>query len=426
MKPATDRIGQCVREAVSIRSWAAWFLASLFFFYAFATRVSPSVMVDALMRDFMLSAAIVGNLSAIYFYVYASMQIPIGIMLDKFGPARLLTGGALVAGAGCALFAVSDSVTVAYLGRLLIGAGAASSWIGALAVIAQNFPHQRFAVLAGGTQTFGMLGATMGQAPLSLVVESHGWRTAMWSLAAMGVVLGVLIFIILRNRVSPHARSIGTSEAIRTAARNPQTWLCALFGMAMVGPLVAFAGLWAVPYLMQVHGMERTDAATLASMMFLAWAAGSPILGGISDHLRKRKIIMVVGGFSATLLLCTLPFLEHAPLAVMAGLILAIGLSSSAYVVGITLARESNPEEISGTVLGLVNTCVIASGAVLQPLIGYVLDQHWTGVTAEGARLYPPEAFAWGLAVLPVVCGMGALAALLARDAPERAGVARQ
>ena len=416
MAPVAGEEKQVVCDSPTIRSWAAWFLASMFFFYAFATRVSPSVMVDALMRDFRLGAAIFGNLSAIYFYVYASMQIPIGVMLDRIGPSRLLSGGALVAGAGCMLFAVANSVTLAYLGRLMIGGGAASSWIGALAVIAQNFPRQRFALLAGGTQALGMLGATMGQLPLSLLVESYGWRAAMWSLAMMGVVLGLLIVTTLRDRNTSQATPIGTREGIRIAVRNPQTWLCALFGMAMVGPLVAFAGLWAVPYLMQVHGMTRTGAAGLASMMFIAWAVGAPILGGISDHLRKRKIIMVFGASSATLLLSMLPFTEHTPIAMLAALILGVGLASSAYVVGITLARESNPDEISGTVLGLVNTCVIASGAVLQPIIGYVLDQHWTGVIAEGARIYQPHAFARGLAVLPAACGMGVFAALLARD----------
>jgi MFS family permease len=310
-------------------------------------------------------------------------------------------------------------MTLLYLGRLLIGGGVASSWIGALAVIAQNFPHHRFAVLAGGTQAFGMLGATMGQGPLSLVVDTQGWRAAMWSLAITGIVLGLLILITLRDRSSSHGGWIDTGKGIRIAIKNPQTWLCALFGMAMVGPLVAFAGLWAVPYLMQVHGMGRTAAASLASVMFLGWAVGSPILGGISDRLRTRKIIMVVGACAATMLLSMLPLLKQAPIVVLAALILGVGLSSSAYVVGISLARESNPKEIGGTVLGLVNTCVISSGAILQPLIGFVLDQHWTGVTAEGARIYSPQAFAWGLAVLPATCGIGVLAALLARDAVE-------
>jgi MFS family permease len=416
---------QAAREPPIIRRWAAWLLASLFFFYAFATRVSPSVMVDTLMRDFMLGAAVLGNLSAIYFYAYASMQIPIGLMLDRFGPARLLAGGALVSGAGCGVFAASDSITMAYAGRFLIGGGAASSWIGALAVIARNFPHQRFAALAGGTQAFGMFGATMGQLPVGLLVNSFGWRTAMWDLGLMGVVLATLIFAIVRDRRLPHAAAIATGAGIVAAMKNPQTWLCALFGMAMVGPLVAFAGLWAVPYLMQVHGMTRAGAAGLASIMFVAWAVGSPVLGGISDRLRRRKTIMVVGASGATFLLSTLPFMERAPIWLAAALIVGIGLSSSAYVVGISLARESNPEQITGTTLGLVNTCVISSGAVLQPLIGYILDRHWVGTIADGARIYPPQAFAWALVVLPAAAGIGAVAALLARDTPQRSVLSR-
>ncbi len=409
------------REPPSLRSLAAWFLASLFFFYAFATRVAPSVMVDALMRDFMLDAAILGNLSALYFYVYAGLQIPIGLMLDRLGPARLLGGGALLAGAGCGLFAAADSTAWAYAGRLLIGAGAATSWIGALAVIAQNFPRARFSALAGGTQAFGMVGAAMAQLPLSLVVESHGWRAAMASLALIGVVLAALLLVTVRDRRFPHARSIGARAGLRLAIRNRQTWLCAVFGMAMVGPLVAFAGLWAVPYLMQVHFMSRTGAAGLASLMFVAWGIGAPLLGGLSDRLGKRRIIMVVGAAGATLLLGALPFMQHAPIAALAALIVAIGLSSSAFVVGFGLARDSNPEQISGTVLGLVNTCVIASGAVLQPLIGAILDRHWTGLAVDGARIYSPDAFAWALAVLPVACAVGTLAALLSREPGVRA-----
>ncbi len=404
-------------EAPSLRSWAAWFLASMFFFYAFATRVSPSVMVDALMRDFSLGAAILGNLSAIYFYAYGGMQIPIGLMLDRFGSARLLCGGALLAGVGCALFATADSVTLAYVGRLLIGGGCASSWIGALAVIAQNFPRRRFAALAGGTQAFGMLGATMGQVPVGLVVDAQGWRAALWSLAVFGAVLALLMLVTLRDRPASTGGSFGVRRGLRIALGNPQTWLCAVFGMAMVSPIVAFSGLWAVPYLMQVHGLDRTNAAGIASMMFLAWAVGAPVFGVISDRLGKRKIIMLVGAAGVTILLGMLPFMEHASIGLLIAWVLGVGFLASAYVAGIALVRDANPEEIGGTVMGLVNTAVIASGAILQPLIGYVLDRHWTGTVALGARIYSPQAYGWGLALLPIAVGIGALAALLSRDA---------
>ena len=405
-------------ESSSLRSWAAWLLASMFFFYAFAARVSPSVMVDELMREFALGAAILGNLSALYFYAYASMQIPIGLMLDRFGPARLLGTGALLAGIGCVLFALADSLALAYAGRLLIGVGAGASWIGALAVIAQNFPHQRFAALAGGTQAFGMLGATMGQVPLSFVVDAAGWRAAIWCLAALAFLLGVLLFVTLQRR-STAARGAGAVAPLRglgTALGNPQTWLCAIFGMAMVGPIVAFSGLWAVPYLMQVHGLERTGAASVASAMFLAWAVGAPAFGALSDRLGRRKPIMVAGSVGVTALLALLPFMENTSVPLMVVWIVGVGFLASCYVAGIGLARDSNPEEIGGTVMGIVNTAVVLSGAILQPAIGFGLDLHWTGELVAGARIYSPEAYGWGLSVLPVACGLGALAAILSRD----------
>lgn len=404
-------------ESPSFRSWAAWFLASMFFFYAFATRVSPSVMVDELMRDFALGAVVLGNLSAIYFYAYGGMQIPIGLMLDRFGSARLLGGGALLAGIGCALFATADSVIPAYVGRLLIGGGCASSWIGALAVITQNFPRRRFAALAGGTQAFGMLGATMGQLPVGLAVDAQGWRAALWWLAAMGGVLGLLMFVTLRDRAASTGGPVGVGRGLKIALANPQTWLCAVFGMAMVAPIVAFSGLWAVPYLMQVHGLDRTAAAGIASMMFLAWAVGAPVLGVISDRLGKRRIIMVSGAAGATILLGLLPFMAQASSGLLVAWVLGVGFLASAYVAGIGLARDSNPEEIGGTVMGLVNTAVIASGAILQPLIGYVLDRNWAGALLEGARIYSPQAYGWGLALLAVAGAIGTLAALLSRDA---------
>ncbi len=409
------------RAAAGLRDWTAWLLASLFFFYAFATRVAPSVMVEELMRDFAVGAAILGNLSAFYFYAYAALQIPIGILLDRFGARRLLSAGAAVAGAGCALFAVSDGVPLAYLGRFLIGAGAAVSWVGALTVIAQHFAPRRFASLAGGTQALGMLGAIAGQAPLGFVVGAYGWRTGMYVLAATGLVLAPLLFLATGEQSQRGRRAISTIAGLRMAMANRQTWLCGLFGMAMVGPMVAFGGLWAVPYLIQVHGMDRASAAGITSFMFLAWAVGSPALGGLSDRFGRRRAIMAAGAIAATVLLAALPLLTEAPAAALAALMAATGVVSSCYVVGIALARESNPPAISGTVLGLVNTCVIASGALLQPFIGFILDQLWDGASVDGARQYSPHAYHLALAVLPLVCGLGSIAALSVRDTAPRA-----
>jgi MFS family permease len=151
--------------------------------------------------------------------------------------------------------------------------------------------------------------------------------------------------------------------------------------------------------------------------MFIAWAVGAPALGALSDRIARRKPIMVAGSVGVTLLLALLPFMEATPVWLLVVWIVGVGFLASCYVAGIGLARDANPEAIGSTVMGFVNTAVVASGAILQPLIGYVLDLHWTGALEAGARLYSPTAYGWGLTVLPVACGIGALAAIVSRDA---------
>lgn len=397
------------------RAWAAWLLASLFFFYAFAQRVAPSVMVEELMRDFAVGAAILGNLSAAYFYAYAALQIPIGLMLDRLGPRRLMTGGAALAGLGSLVFALSDSVLGAYGGRLLVGAGAAFSWVGALTVAVQWFPPQRFAALGGGTQAFGMAGAVFGQAPIGLVVGAYGWRGASLVLAVAGLALALALWFVARDRPMPAHGHGSLLSGLRIVVSNRQTWLSAVFGMAMVAPVVGFGGLWGVPYLTQTQGMSRAEAASLMSLLFIGWGVGAPLLGSLSDRLGKRRPPMALGAAIATLALLAVPLVAHSPL-LLGALMMLQGFAASPMVVGVALSRESNPPQVSGTVLGFVNTFVVGSGALFQPLIGILLDLQWDGRMVDGARVYSAHAYHLALSVLPVIVAIGCAAALLSRD----------
>jgi MFS family permease len=161
----------------------AWATGAMFFFYAWVLRVAPSVMVGELMRDFAVGAAVLGHLSAAYFYAYAGMQIPVGLLLDRFGPRRLMTVAALACAGGCMLFAVGQSLAMVTAGRLLIGASAAFSLVGAMAIAGQWFPANRFALLSGLAMAMGMAGGAFGQAPLRLAIEATDWRTATWTCA---------------------------------------------------------------------------------------------------------------------------------------------------------------------------------------------------------------------------------------------------
>jgi MFS family permease len=398
----------------------AWGLGALFFCYAFVQRVSPSVMVTELMRDFGVGAAILGNLSAFYFYAYAGLQIPVGLLMDRIGPRRLMTAAAAVAALGSLIFAASDVLAGAYAGRLLIGAGAAFSWVGVLTVLTQWFPATRFALFTGLAQAFGMVGAIFGQAPVSVAVDGIGWRATLVVLGAAGLVLAAMMWLVLRDRPHAAASSVGVGASLRVLLRNRETWLNAVFGLAMTAPMLGFGALWAVPYLTTVYALERATAATVISSIFIGWAIGAPLSGWLSDRLRARKPIMVVCAIVAAGSFAAVIYLPQLPLAMLAALITLHGLAASGMVLAFACAREHNPPGMSSTAMGLVNVAVIGSGAIFQPLIGFLLDLQWDGAVEEGARIYSAAAYRYAFGAIVAGSTAGVAAALLMKESAQR------
>lgn len=404
------------KTSFPMRGVAAWLLGCLFFFYAFGLRVSPSVMVDELMRDFAVSALVLGNLSAFYFYAYASIQIPVGLLMDRLGPRRLMSGAALLCALGTALFAISPTISHAYAGRLLIGLGCAFSWVGVLTIIAQWLPARHFAVFTGGGQFAGTAGALAGQAPLGYAVESIGWRSSMLWIAALGAMLGILMWLVVRDRPSTSRSEYSLWDGLRAATSNPQTWIIALVGMSLTGSVLAFAGLWGVPWMRAVHGLDRQQAAQLLSMVFIGWLVGAPLVGWLSDRLQRRRILLSVGSAVSALSITIVLFWHAASPGMLAILLFINGMSGSTMILTFAAGREHNPDYASGAALGLVNTFVVASGALFQPLIGWLLDLRWDGVVEAGIRMYSVTTYNGAMLVVPAGALVGFLLTLVMRD----------
>lgn len=399
------------------RGVLAWSVGAAFFFYAFVQRVAPSIMVDELMRDFAAGGAIVGYLSAVYFYAYAVMQIPVGLLMDRFGPRRLMSAGVLVAALGSLIFAHSTGLAGASLGRLLVGTGSAFSWIGTLVLATYFFPPQRFALLTGIGQLVGVAGGVFGQAPLGAAVTAWGWRATTLGVAALGVMLAGALWLTARDRSGAAPRGIvGLVGALRAVMTNRQTWLFAYLGMALAAPLLAFASLWAVPFFTVRYGLARAEAAALASLLFVGWGIGAPTIGWLSDHLRRRRPLLSLGCALVTLQLLAAIYAPALSIGPMSALLIGIGFAGSAMTLTFAGARESNDPANSGAALGIVNTAVMASGALFQPLIGLLLDLAWDGRMVAGARVYSAGAYQLALAVLPIASAGAALVAALMRE----------
>lgn len=405
------------------RAGLVWTLGALSFGYAFFQRVMPSVMVEDLMRDLSVGAAVLGNLAAMYLYVYAGLQIPIGMLLDRLGPRLMLTAGAAIAACGSLLFGLAQSIGMAYAGRLLVGMGCAVGFVGTLKLTAHWFPSNRYAFLGGMAMLVGMAGGVGGQGPLALVIESTGWRATAVGAGGGAILLAIATWWLVRDRppgqpAPPRSTrgARGILADLREVLTNRNVLLLALYGGCMSGPMLAYAGLWGVPHMMQAHDLSRPAAAASASLVLIGWAVGSPLGGWISDHIGRRRRPM---GIAALLALCGwlgLLYLPGLPLPMIWVLLFGTGAASGAMVICMALARELVPSRVSGAVTGFVNTFNVGGGAAFQPLIGMLLDRNWDGVMLAGARVYSVEAYASAFVILPL-CSLTAMtAALMVRE----------
>jgi len=406
-------------ESPGLLPLLGWLVGSLFFFYAWILRVSPSVMVEELMRDFAVGGAIVGNLSALYFYGYAGMQIPVGLLLDRFGPRRLMTVAAGVVAVACLLFAWSDGLVGASVARFLIGAGCAFSLVGAMAVAGQWFPRERFALLAGLAMMFGMAGGIFGQAPLRVAVDATDWRTTMATVGVVGFGLMLAAWLFVRDRRRGSGGVGAVFEGLRRVAANRETWLNAVAGLGSTGPLLAFAGLWGVPYLQAVHDIDRVTAGTVTSVTFIGWGIGAPLIGWFSDRIGKRRSPLIAGMILSALSLVAILYLPGIPLWGVAVLCFGIGFGGSAQIVCFALVREHNLPQYSGTAIGMVNALVTGAGALFQPMIGWLLDLSWDGLMVDGARVYAIGAYNLAFGVLVAGCIVGILCAFFVGESAD-------
>lgn len=379
----------------------AFGLGAAAFVLAFFHRVAPGAIAADLRAAFGTSATTLGFVAACYFYPYAAMQLPAGLLADTIGPRRLFTAGCLVAGAGSLLFAFAPGVGWLLAGRALVGLGVAVAFISVLKLIASWFREGEFATWVGVLQLIGNLGAVLGAYPLAWVAQHASWR---WVFAAAGVISLVLAAAIWMGvRDSPrhaglaplHPASGGTSPAeqkwswtsgLARVAGNAQTWAGFFVQLGLVGSYLTFAGLWAVPYLTDGLGQSRSDATLHVSVMILGFAFGAFFVGAASDRMGQR--LPLLRGLSLLYLACWTPWVLGWTLP--RGLSLAafalMGIAMACAVLCWALAKELNPPALAGTATSLVNTAGFAGAALLQPLVGWVLDLSAGAPALEGYR----------------------------------------
>ncbi len=415
-------------------SATVWSLGALFYLVAFFHRLAPAVLTREWMTDFGIHAAGLGQLSALYFYSYWLMQIPTGILADRWGPRRLLTAGAIGCTAGALVCALAPSVFWAGMGRLLIGATVSVSFVVTLKLAAHWFPARVFSMISGIALLAGITGALLAGVPLRLLVDAIGWRPAILASAGASAALAILLWALVRD--DPFERGFRSyAPAARGAcADRPRLFgdlaevlgirnirLLVLIPAGPVGCVLTFCGLWGVPFLTQACGLSAPQAAGLTTLLLVAWAVATPLTGRLTDALGKRKPLMLSG--LAAAIVCWAVLLYGAPRLSPAALTLQAvltGIASSSFTVCWPLAKESAPLRLTGTVTGVINMGIMLGPTALQPAVGWMLDRFWDGSLSGGLRLYGADAWraAWLLPLGWLALAFGLL--LFARETGGR------
>ena len=412
------------KKRVHFYSWLIWSLGALFYCYEYFLRISPDVFIGKLMHDFGLTGAGLGNLVAFYYYAYTPMQLPVGILMDRYGPRMLLTTAVILCAIGSFLFAASNFVWVAALGRFLVGFGSAFAFVGVLKLAAIWLRPDRFAFVTGLATTLGMVGAMIGENALTFLVKHFGWRNTTFASGSFGIVLGILIWVIVRNTKEKaehelHYQSKTIKQILyhlRHALSHRQVWLTGIVGGLLYIPTSVFAELWGIPYLEQARGFTSYQAAFAVSMIFLGWAIGGPLVGFVSDRLHLRKGPIILTSIMASLLIGLLLFTPNIPVKIVSVIFLLFGMFSSAENITFAIARESCAREISGTAVAVNNMLVMFGGMLLQPLVGEMLDSRWVGTMHAGHPIFSNANYQHALFVLPVGLLLAAILTFFIRE----------
>lgn len=403
--------------------WLIFALLALSYILVYFHRLCPAVLAVDIMRDLRAGGALTGLLGAAYFYPYALMQLPAGLLSDSWGARKTIAFFFVVAFIGSLVLGYAPTVAAAIVGRTLVGLGVAMLFVPTMKTLAEWFHAREFAYMTGILMAMGGVGTLTAATPLVWLSAAIGWRNSFVAVGGFTLLLAALVWIFVRNRPadfgwpSPFSveteapPAIGLAEGVRQVLTRRHFWPLTVWFFFNCGVFFSFGGLWGGPYLMHVYGLTKAESGRILSMIAVGMIVGSPLLSWLSDKVFKgRKPMLAVAAAAMVLITGLLAFYtDGMSRPGLYGLVFSMSVCSSAIVViGFTMNKELFPVRIAGTATGLINLFPFAGGAVFQPFLGYILEQYpKTGVafTLPGYKaaflaLFVSALIAFGAALL--------------------------
>jgi sugar phosphate permease len=393
---------QCIKGLAVL----IFILGTLFYCYEFFIQVAPSVMSDALMRDFAVNATGLGLISGSFYWTYTTLQIPAGLLLDKYGARLILCLVSVLCALGALLFAIAPDVSVAVLGRIFMGAASAFAFTGVIYLVIRWFPTYALATLVGVLQLIGCVGAIGGESVLAKLLDHFAWRDIMLSLSAIGFVIAVITWLSVRNKPATFVEEeagepYSMTRALGIVLKKPQTWFMSVYAFAVWGPILAFAALWGIPFLGASLHLSARGAANAVAFVWIGIGVGSPLIGWASDAMGRRCILLTISAFIGLASVLVIMYVSHLTMPVLYTLLFVMGLAASGQSLIFGVVKDNNHTNTSGAANGFTNMTVVLGGIILQPVIGKLLDLNWSGVLYHGVRIYNLQDYRMALLVLP-------------------------
>lgn len=396
-------------------------IGAFFYCYEFILRIIPGALQSELSAAFgHISASTFGQLSAFYYFAYSPMQMPVGMLMDRFGPRRLLTFACMCCAVGSWMFTYTSSIFIAGSGRFLVGFGSSFAFVGVLSLAMRWLPRRYFSLVAGLITTLGMLGLVYGEVKITSIAETLGWQHVLWLMVDIGAILTLIIFFIVRDGPKGHvAHKYPLPEFFVNVWHvlcSPQVWLIGFVGACLYTSLSVFGELWGKSYLEQAHHLSKSESARTISSMFLGWAVGAPIAGYFSDVSGRRVLPLVIGavlGLVCISLVLYYPGLSYIALNI---LLFFYGVFSATEIIVFIMAKENSGAKLSGTVFAAVNMIVTLGGVIFQPLVGKLLDTFGDSHIVAGEYIYTVVDYQLALSILPISLLMVTILAFFMKD----------
>ncbi|WP_144549729.1 nitrate/nitrite transporter [Bacillus sp. X1(2014)] len=376
--------------------WVVFVSVLLTYLLIVSQRTAPGLISDQLMKDFNITASTIGLLASIQFFAYAGLQIPVGILSDRFGPNYFLVIGALLTGIGTLIYSTASHEVVFLLARLLVGMGDAAIWVNLVLILSQWFKVREFVGLLGIAGMAGSFGFLLATVPLSAWITISGWRTPFFTTGILLLLCSVLLYIVLIQKPKkmtwkstasnkPKKPRENTLILLRRIFTTRQAWAAFFCHFGAVGTYVGFIGSWAVPYGMHVYGLSRSDSSQLIMIGLIGAIIGAPLTSWISSRFDSIKRIYVVVHCIVTLSWVSFIIMNGKPPILMLTIIFfIIGYGNGASALTFAIVRKSFDIKEVGVVSGFANMGGFLSAVLLPSIFGKVLDHFHASESSVG------------------------------------------